>query len=117
MAALLVLVASGPEAAPRALEGLKLARSVHEMGMLEAVRVLLTGPGVRCLDPEDPEAEELEAEVRALVEAGVEVVACTRSLAEHRLVDAAARIPEVQPVGAPTWLAAEVGAGAAIASF
>lgn len=85
--------------------------------MLASVRVLLTGPGVRCLDPDDPEAEDLEAAVRALVEAGVEVAACTRSLAEHRLVDAAAKIPEVKPVGAPTWLAAQVDAGAAIASF
>lgn len=117
MPRLLVVVASGPEHEARALEGLSTAEAIHRMGMLEEVRVLLTGPGVRAVDASDPEAERLYDALEALFEAKVPVGACTRSLAEHRLLDAAAERPELRPVGAPTQIAEAVAAGTALLTF
>lgn len=117
MARLLVVIASGPEDEPRALEGLLLARAVHEIGMIDTVGVLLTGPGVACLDPDAAGADRLRDAVEALLEAKVPVAACTRSLAEHRLLDAAAALPAIRPVGAPTFLADAITGGARLLSF
>lgn len=109
-----VVIASGPDQAERAAEGLTIAAAMHHSGMLEAVTVLLTGPGVRCLERG---VESLRDRVDALVEAGVVVAACTRSLAEHRLLDEPALTEGIRPVGAPTFLAAKAGEGFQFLSF
>lgn len=115
MAKILMVLATGPEDATRAREGLHLARAIHEVGMAEAIRLLLVGSGVRCLDP-GAEGELMDA-LEAVLEAGVPVAACTRSLGEHRLVDAAAAFEAIQPVGAPVYLAARVDEGYAMLTF
>ena len=117
MSRVVVVIASGPEHEPRAHEGLVLARAMHEIGMLDEVRVLLTGPGVRCLDPDAADADRLRDDLEGLTEAGVPVAACTRSLNEHRLLDAVADLEAVRPVGAPTFLSEQVLAGARILTF
>jgi hypothetical protein len=114
MAKILIVLASGPEHEARAREGLSLARAIHEIGMAESIRILLTGPGVRCLDPE---ADELREGLEGALEAGVPVAACTRSLDAYRLLDAAADLEAVQPVGAPVYLATRAEEGYAFLTF
>ncbi len=109
-----IVVASGPEEAARALEGLSIAAAMHHSGMLEALAVLLTGPGVRCLERD---AEAVREAVDTLLEAGVPVAACTRSLAEYRLLDDPSLTEGIRPVGAPTFLAARAGEGFQFLSF
>ena len=116
MGRLLVVVATGTQYEARALEGLQLAHAIHQIGMVEEVRVLLTGPGVAALSP-DPEAERLHEALDALLTGGVGVAACTRSLNEHQLIEAAQQHPEVRPVGAPTYLSTLVQEDWRIVSF
>jgi hypothetical protein len=117
MSRVVVVIASGPEHEQRAHEGLSLARAMHEIGMLDDVRVLLTGPGVRCLDPDAADADRLRDAVEGLLQAGVPVAACTRSLHEHHLLDAVADLEAVRPVGGPTFLSEQVIAGARLLTF
>ena len=117
MPSLLVVVASGPEHEGRALEGLRAALAIHHMHMLDEVRVLLTGPGVGCLDASAPESERLVGAVEALLAAGVPVAACTRSLNEHGLLETLDVLPDVRPVSAPTHIAAAVSDGTAVVTF
>ena len=117
MTEVLVLIASGPEDAPaRALEGLTQARAMFQIGMLDRVRVLLTGPGVGCI-AESPEAEEHREAVEELLADGVEVAACTKSLNSADLLDTAAGLPLLRPVGTPTYLSERARSGDTVVSF
>ncbi len=119
MASILVLVASGPEAPERTREGLQLALAMHHSGMLEGLAVLLTGAGVACLAAQGrgEVAAELREAVDALLEAGVEVAACTRALHARRLLDDEEALEGVRPVGAPTYLADKAGQGWQVLTF
>lgn len=117
MTAILVIVASGPKEGPaRALEGLEQARAMHEIGMLDEVRVLLTGPGVGCI-ADGPDAEDHREAVENLLAAGVEVAACTRSLNNADLIEVSAGLPALRPVGTPTYLSARAREGDTVVTF
>ncbi len=117
MAKMLVIVTSGPDSHVRAREGLTLVRAIHETGMAESVSLLLFGEGVRCLSSGDERCMELHEELERVLGAGVHTAACTRSLEEHRLLDAVERLDAVEPVGAPVFLSSRADDGYAMLTF
>ncbi len=116
MARILIIVTSASSLHGRGREGLSTARTMHENGMAKPVAVLLVGEGVRCLTAGGGCREDVHVEMRSLLEAGVSISACSRSVEEHSLeheVDARA----IEKVDAADFLAAKAGANYAILTF
>lgn len=94
-----------------------MARAIHEAGMAESVRLLLTGTGVRCLERDDESCSELNECLMRVLEAEVPTAACTKSLDEHGLLDEVEGIEDIEPVGSPVYLSSRVDDGYAMLTF
>jgi hypothetical protein len=113
---LLLLVADPEHDLDRCRNALLLALNTHRTTMLEEVRVLLFGAGVKVLDPIVDEDGVLSDLLRRLVTEGVGVAACSGSLLELGL-GGEARALGVTPAGAQVYLAARINAGVAVVTF
>ncbi len=113
---LLLLVADPERDAERCEAGLLLALNSRRTDMLDEVRVLLFGRGVRVLDAETDERGRFSELLERLAECEVEVVACTGSLLEQGL-GGAARDAGVAAAGAQVYVAGRIAEGFSVVTF
>ncbi len=117
MASMLLLLVANPERdGARCEAGLLLALNTKRTDILNEVRVMLYGSGVRILDAEIDERDRFGDLLRRLADEGVEVVACSGSLLEHG-VGLAARELGIAPAGAQVYLPARISEGFSVVTF
>lgn len=114
---MLVLLATDPERdTSRCEQALLLALNSHRTEILEEVRVMLFGDGVRILDPSIDADAVFNDLITRLHKEGVEVVACTGNLVRHNLAEAARRAA-VAPAGAQVYVSARLTEDFAVVTF
>lgn len=114
---MLVLLVADPESQEsRCEQGLLLALNSARTDMLEEVRVMLSGDGVKILD-ETIDADGTFAELLDhLRTAKVEIVACTGNLGRHGLAESA-RNAGIPPAGAQVYVPARIREGFEVVTF